>query len=74
MVTRRITLRDETLPHQIIIDFGGVSCNCQCSRDSLGRRDKNPERRNPKPFAPFGSLDEMWAAYNDPSNHRGELP
>jgi hypothetical protein len=70
MVMRRVTLRDETLPHQIDISFGGVSCMCWINKDDP-RWVKY--RNNPKPFAPFGSLDEMWAAYNDPSNHRGEL-
>jgi hypothetical protein len=68
---RRYTLRDESLPHQIIIDFGGISCNCWMT-DRQRRESRGRSRSNPKPFAPFGTLEEAWAAYRDPANHRSE--
>ena len=59
---------DEDLPHQIVLRFDGVSCNC--------RVVPNPGRGSDGYvfFAPFGAADACLAAYRDPANHRGAFP
>lgn len=65
---RRITVRDETLPHQIVIMQDGISCNCRRYKPPFGGVGYEI-------FAPFTSDEKQtWAYYNDPANHRGEIP
>lgn len=65
---RAYPLRDESLPHQIVMLQRGVSCNCR----SLG-----PNRgfgQSHETFAKLGTVDEALAAYRNPANHRGTFP
>lgn len=57
---------DETLPHQIVLRFKGVSCNCR-RFDVLPRGGSDGHEF----FAPLGDADACLAAYRDPANHRG---
>lgn len=60
-VAREFPVRDQSLPHQIVLSYKGVSCNCRVT-SALGERDF---------FAPLGDADACLAAYRDPANHRG---
>jgi hypothetical protein len=60
--TRRVTLRDDTLPHQIrIIMAGGIYVSCVCRT-----------RRGMLPLGPSSSLAESWAVYD--RHVAGETP
>jgi hypothetical protein len=60
---------DETLPHQIVLRFKGVSCNCRKVTSRPG-----PGADGWEFFAPLGTADQCLAAYGNPRNHVGEFP
>lgn len=61
-------LRDEALPHQIVVLQIGISCNCRRHGPNRGFGQSHDT------FAKLGTADEALAAYRDPANHRGEFP
>lgn len=58
---------DEDLPHQIVVRYEGVSCNCRRTRNRVGSEGHAF-------FAPLGTAEQALTAYRDPANHRGVLP
>lgn len=59
-------LRDPSLPHQIVIMYDGISCNCRRMRKHAKGGFNVYEI-----FAKPCNADEALAAYYDPANHKG---
>lgn len=58
MTKQRFPVRDETLPHQIVLLHRGVSCNCRW-RPGHGHVT----------FAPLTTTEAAFVAYLNPDNH-----
>lgn len=62
----KVTLRDETLPHQVIISSRGVSCNC---RGTTGEHSKAGKLFYELMEGEAKTMAQCRALYNDPANH-----
>lgn len=62
------TLRDESLPHQVVIfcNTGTIHVSCNCRKTGAGYNDL----QHYESMGVTESIEESRRLYNDPANHR----